>query len=341
MNTEVIIHPRLHHLGLTTGNLEAMIRWYRKALGMKSSTNPELRQADKAAGQQSAQHGKPRGGEQLRELVPTITERAGGEGNPERTGLRLGTERRWSCLVEHQRLFRDPAPPAFRPGRGFGGGGARRHSNRTKDLDNVAQKAVIKQAPPGRFKAGSRPRDAPSETGHNHCRRHAGNRWAAPFLLQYGIAQHPHFIERVAVFPFKAPGPMNEKTIQDQDEVVEEKRFKRSGGRAGIPSLLPRCPGQNPVSGELRFDLRATGVHIVFRISDFVEFCEKRFTARLRHFVKSSRWTGHGGASRMLVSLKPKRSPPHITRILPSGRGTKRRRRRLNAVPSHGTCGCI
>jgi Protein of unknown function (DUF3489) len=30
--------------------------------------------------------------------------------------------------------------------RGFGGGGARRHSNRTKDLDNVAQKAVIKQA---------------------------------------------------------------------------------------------------------------------------------------------------------------------------------------------------
>jgi hypothetical protein len=66
------------------------------------------------------------------------------------------------------------------PVRGFGGGGARRHSDRTKDLDNVTQKAVIKQAQPGRFKAGSSPRDAPSETGHNHCRRHEGNRLAAP-----------------------------------------------------------------------------------------------------------------------------------------------------------------
>ena len=35
---------------------------------------------------------------------------------------------------------------------------------------------------------------------------------------------------------------MNEKPIQDQDEAVEEKRFKRSGGRAGIPGLLLRCP---------------------------------------------------------------------------------------------------
>jgi catechol 2,3-dioxygenase len=34
MNTETIIHPRLHHLGLTTGNLEVMIDWYRKVLGM-------------------------------------------------------------------------------------------------------------------------------------------------------------------------------------------------------------------------------------------------------------------------------------------------------------------
>jgi catechol 2,3-dioxygenase len=34
MNTEITIHPRLHHLGLTTGNLEAMIDWYRKVLGM-------------------------------------------------------------------------------------------------------------------------------------------------------------------------------------------------------------------------------------------------------------------------------------------------------------------
>src|ERR1700730_5708579 len=35
---------------------------------------------------------------------------------------------------------------------------------------------VIKQAQPGRFKASPSARDAPSETGHNHCRRHAGNR---------------------------------------------------------------------------------------------------------------------------------------------------------------------
>src|ERR1700730_8311171 len=46
--------------------------------------------------------------------------------NPERTGLRLGTERHWSALVERQRLFGDPAPPAFALVRGFGGDGARR-----------------------------------------------------------------------------------------------------------------------------------------------------------------------------------------------------------------------
>ena len=34
MNTETIVHPRLHHLGLTTANLESMIDWYRKVLGM-------------------------------------------------------------------------------------------------------------------------------------------------------------------------------------------------------------------------------------------------------------------------------------------------------------------
>ena len=60
--------------------------------------------------------------------------------------------------------------------RGFGGGGARRHSNRTKDLDNVTQKVVIKQAQPGRLKAGSSARDAPSETGRDHRDHHAGNR---------------------------------------------------------------------------------------------------------------------------------------------------------------------
>jgi hypothetical protein len=48
--------------------------------------------------------------------------------NSERTGLRLGTERHCSFLVECQRLFRDPAPPAFAPVRGFGGDGGRRRS---------------------------------------------------------------------------------------------------------------------------------------------------------------------------------------------------------------------
>jgi len=34
MNTEIIIHPKLQHYGVTTGNLDAMIDWYRKVLGM-------------------------------------------------------------------------------------------------------------------------------------------------------------------------------------------------------------------------------------------------------------------------------------------------------------------
>lgn len=34
MNTEVTVHPKLHHIGLTTGNGEAMTDWYRKVLGM-------------------------------------------------------------------------------------------------------------------------------------------------------------------------------------------------------------------------------------------------------------------------------------------------------------------
>jgi len=34
MNTEIIIHPKLLHYGLVTGNLDAMIDWYRKVLGM-------------------------------------------------------------------------------------------------------------------------------------------------------------------------------------------------------------------------------------------------------------------------------------------------------------------
>lgn len=34
MNTEITVHPKLHHYGLTTGNLDAMTDWYRKVLGM-------------------------------------------------------------------------------------------------------------------------------------------------------------------------------------------------------------------------------------------------------------------------------------------------------------------
>jgi catechol 2,3-dioxygenase len=34
MNTDIIVHPKLHHYGLTTANLDAMVEWYRKVLGM-------------------------------------------------------------------------------------------------------------------------------------------------------------------------------------------------------------------------------------------------------------------------------------------------------------------
>src|SRR5208283_4851588 len=34
MNTEIIVHPKLQHFGLTTANLDAMLDWYRKVLGM-------------------------------------------------------------------------------------------------------------------------------------------------------------------------------------------------------------------------------------------------------------------------------------------------------------------
>jgi catechol-2,3-dioxygenase len=34
MNTEITVHPKLHHYGLATANLDAMIDWYRKVLGM-------------------------------------------------------------------------------------------------------------------------------------------------------------------------------------------------------------------------------------------------------------------------------------------------------------------
>jgi catechol 2,3-dioxygenase-like lactoylglutathione lyase family enzyme len=34
MNTEITIHPKLEHYGLTTSKLDEMIDWYGKVLGM-------------------------------------------------------------------------------------------------------------------------------------------------------------------------------------------------------------------------------------------------------------------------------------------------------------------
>ena len=34
MNTEIIAHPTLQHVGIMTPNLDAMLEWYRKVLGM-------------------------------------------------------------------------------------------------------------------------------------------------------------------------------------------------------------------------------------------------------------------------------------------------------------------
>jgi catechol-2,3-dioxygenase len=34
MNSQITVHPKLHHYGLTTANLDAMTDWYRKVLGM-------------------------------------------------------------------------------------------------------------------------------------------------------------------------------------------------------------------------------------------------------------------------------------------------------------------
>lgn len=34
MNPEITVHPKLHHYGLTTANVDVMIDWYRKVLGM-------------------------------------------------------------------------------------------------------------------------------------------------------------------------------------------------------------------------------------------------------------------------------------------------------------------
>ncbi len=34
MNTKTIVHPKLHHYGLITADLDPMVEWYRKVLGM-------------------------------------------------------------------------------------------------------------------------------------------------------------------------------------------------------------------------------------------------------------------------------------------------------------------
>ncbi len=47
MNTEIAVHPKLLHYGLTTANLNEMVDWYRKVLGMtvnhRSALPPEGR----------------------------------------------------------------------------------------------------------------------------------------------------------------------------------------------------------------------------------------------------------------------------------------------------------
>ena len=33
MNTEITVHPKLQHYGLTTANIDSMLQWYRKVVG--------------------------------------------------------------------------------------------------------------------------------------------------------------------------------------------------------------------------------------------------------------------------------------------------------------------
>jgi catechol 2,3-dioxygenase len=55
MNTEIIIHPKLHHYGLVTANMDAMLDWYRKVLGMTVNyRTPALR-----GPQEGPRHGPP------------------------------------------------------------------------------------------------------------------------------------------------------------------------------------------------------------------------------------------------------------------------------------------
>ena len=42
MNTEITVHPRLHHLGLITAKLDEMTEWYRKVLGMTMTQRAKI-----------------------------------------------------------------------------------------------------------------------------------------------------------------------------------------------------------------------------------------------------------------------------------------------------------
>ena len=49
LNTETIVHPKLQHIGLLTGNLPRLVDWYQKVLGMRvvhASANPTDAPAD-------------------------------------------------------------------------------------------------------------------------------------------------------------------------------------------------------------------------------------------------------------------------------------------------------
>ena len=49
MNTQIAVHPRLHHYGLTTAKLDAMVDWYREALGMTVVHRSEVPAASERA----------------------------------------------------------------------------------------------------------------------------------------------------------------------------------------------------------------------------------------------------------------------------------------------------
>jgi catechol 2,3-dioxygenase len=52
LNTETIVHPKLQHVGVLTGNLPRLLDWYHKVLGMRSvheSVNPTDAPADSLA----------------------------------------------------------------------------------------------------------------------------------------------------------------------------------------------------------------------------------------------------------------------------------------------------